>query len=187
MPSNVYHFVTHWRVKSTCEEVSHLLAQAEDLSRWWPSVYLEVKVLEEGGADGVGRVVELFTKGWLPYTLRWSFMVTEVRLPVGFSLKAQGDFEGQGIWTFQQEGEWVRITYDWSIVAEKPLLKTLSFILKPLFRWNHEWAMQKGLESLELELRRRQARDPEERAKVPHPPGPTFVKRQGPVGPQTQR
>ena len=46
---------------------------------------------------------------------------------MGFSLKAQGDFEGQGIWTFQQDGDWVRITYDWCIVAEKPLLKTLSF------------------------------------------------------------
>ena len=84
MHSNAYHFVTHWRVKSTCEEVSHLLAHAEDLSRWWPSVYLEVKVLQEGAADGVGRVVELFTKGWLPYTLRWSFVVTECICPWDF-------------------------------------------------------------------------------------------------------
>ena len=44
--------------------------------------------------------------------------------------------------------------------------------MKPLFRWNHEWAMQKGLESLELELQRRQARNPEERAKFPIHPDP---------------
>ena len=36
-------------------------------------------------------VVELHTKGWLPYTLRWRFRVTEDRKPHGFSLEAWGD------------------------------------------------------------------------------------------------
>ncbi|GEM48461.1 SRPBCC family protein [Deinococcus cellulosilyticus] len=174
--TNSYHFVTHWRVKSTCQEISDILADAESLPRWWPSVYLEVKVLNPGNASGVGRVVDLYTKGWLPYTLRWSFTVTEVRAPYGFSLEAKGDFVGRGIWTFRQDGDCVNITYDWSIVAEKPLLKYLSFLMKPIFRWNHEWAMRKGFESLELELQRRHARTPEEATSIPAPPMPTFVR-----------
>jgi len=155
MSSNDYHFVTHWRVQSTVEEVSNVLGDAVALTRWWPSVYLAVRELEPGGANGVGRVVELQTKGWLPYTLHWFFRVTESHAPHGFSLDAWGDFDGRGVWTFAQAGHLVDITYDWRIRAEKPLLRFLSFLLKPVFSANHRWAMARGEESLKVELARR--------------------------------
>jgi hypothetical protein len=175
MATNDYHFITRWRVRSTLEEITEIIGNAPDLVRWWPSVYLDVKVLEPGAANGLGRVVSLFTKGWLPYTLRWQFKVTEVNSPHGFRLDAAGDFVGRGIWTFARAGDYVDITYDWKISAEKGVLKTLSFIMKPVFSANHQWAMRKGLDSLELELQRRHARTPEERSQVPAPPGPTFA------------
>ena len=170
--SNEYHFITHWRVQSTVAEVAEILGNAPDLSRWWPSVYLDVKQLEPGDENGVGKVISLYTKGWLPYTLRWQFRVTESN-PHGFTLEAWGDFVGRGIWTFEQDGEWVNVTYDWKIRADKPLLRDFSFIMKPIFGANHRWAMRKGEESLKLELARRHARTPEERALVPAPPSPT--------------
>lgn len=187
MASNDYHFITRWRVAGTVEEVSALLADAADLPRWWPAVYLDVRVLRPGGPDGVGREVELFTKGWLPYTLRWRFRVTANRAPHGFALEARGDFVGRGVWSFAQEGAEVAITYDWRISAEKPLLRALSFLLKPIFAANHHWAMARGAESLALELRRRRARDDAERAAVPPPPGPTFVSRSRAARRQPQR
>ncbi len=155
MSANDYHFVTHWRAAGTVQEVSDVLGNAADLTRWWPSVYLAVKELEAGGAGGVGRVVELDTKGWLPYTLHWYFRVTESRQPFGFSLEAWGDFEGLGVWTFAPSGNAVDITYDWRIRAEKPLLRYLSFLMKPIFSANHRWAMARGEESLRAELGRR--------------------------------
>jgi hypothetical protein len=66
MSANEYHFVTQWRVAGTVEQVSDVLGEPADL--------------------------ELHTKGWLPYTLRWFFRVTESRRPFGFSLEAWGDF-----------------------------------------------------------------------------------------------
>ncbi len=175
MASNDYHFVTRWKVKSNVEEISDILGDAPDLVRWWPSVYLDVQEMKPGNAQGVGREISLYTKGWLPYTLHWQFRVTESKAPHGFTLSAFGDFVGTGIWTFAQEGEWVNISYDWSIRADKALLKNLSFILKPLFSMNHQWAMRKGEESLRLKLRRRQAKTPEELAAIPAPPAPTFL------------
>jgi hypothetical protein len=166
-----YHFITNWQVEATCSEVYDTLKEADELKRWWPAVYLDVKTRQKGDADGLGKIVQLYTKGFLPYTLTWQFRVTSVD-PLnksGFALEAFGDFVGRGIWAFRQEGTTCHITYDWEIVAQKPLLKYLSFLLKPLFSTNHEWAMQKGLESLKLELRRR-AGDPS----VPKPPPPTF-------------
>ncbi len=174
MASNDYHFITNWRMPGTCEEVSDILKDAADLPRWWPSVYLEVEVLEPGDEDGIGKFVGLYTKGWLPYTLRWQFRVTESRYPHGFSLRAEGDFDGRGIWTLRQDGEFVEVIYDWRLRADKPLLRAFSFLLKPIFSANHHWAMKRGEESLQLELLRRRARSPEEAARIPPPPPPTF-------------
>jgi len=154
MPSNDYHFITRWRVEGTLNEVADVLKAAEELPRWWPSVYLDVKVLEPGDKDGIGKIVKLYTKGWLPYTLRWQFRVTESRYPLGFSLEAWGDLNGRGIWNLEQDGEYVNVTYDWKIRADKPLLRTLSFLFKPLFSANHRWAMARGEESLKVELSR---------------------------------
>jgi hypothetical protein len=41
-----YHFVTRWHLQASCDEVRAILDDAEGLARWWPSVYLEVKVIE---------------------------------------------------------------------------------------------------------------------------------------------
>ena len=79
-----------------------------------------------GDAQGVGKVVRLYTKGWLPYTLRWQFRVTESRGLDGFTLESWGDFVGRGIWTFAQDGPFTDIAYDWRIRADKPLLRWLA-------------------------------------------------------------
>lgn len=171
-----YQFFTRWEVEATPEEVYHILEDVKILPQWWPSVYLDLIVLEKGQPGGIGKRVALYTKGWLPYTLKWQFRVTEVQFPIGFSLTAEGDLEGSGVWRFQAIPDTNRceITYDWRIVAEKPLLKYLSFIFKPLFAANHHWAMRQGLKSLKLEIQRRQAKTEAERNRIPKPPQPTF-------------
>lgn len=157
MPSHDYHFVTHWRIESTVEEVYAILQNAPDLVRWWPSVYLKVEELSKGDRNGVGKHVRLLTKGWLPYKLRWEFTCTDTDKPNGFGLEARGDFVGRGEWQFVQDEKYVNICYDWRVSAAKPLLRYLSFLLKPVFAANHRWAMKKGEESLRIEIERRKA------------------------------
>jgi hypothetical protein len=171
--SNEYHFITTWSLEGRIEEIADILNDAPGLVRWWPSVYLDVQRLEPGDERGVGSVISLYTKGWLPYTLRWQFKITEQRHPHGFTLEAWGDFVGRGIWTLEQVGSYVDVTYDWKIRADKPLLRYFSPLLKPIFAANHRWAMARGEESLRLELARRHAATPEDRAAIPAPPGPT--------------
>ena len=183
MAGNDYHFLTVWHVGATPEEISEVLGDAADLARWWPSVYLEVRVVAPGDpSTGLGRVVGLHTKGWLPYTLRWQFTVTESVPPTGFRVDASGDFVGRGVWTLVAEraadapgGPLTTVTYDWRIAAEKGILRRLSLVMKPVFSANHRWAMARGEESLRLELARRHAGgDPALLAAIPAPPGPTF-------------
>ena len=121
-------------LKARIEEVSEILDDPLGLARWWPSVYLDVRELEPGDpATHAGRYIELDTKGWLPYTLRWRFRVTESRAPHGFSLVADGDFVGTGLWILEQDGEYADVTYDWRIAADKPLLKYGTPVFRPIF------------------------------------------------------
>ncbi len=175
MPSHHYTFTTRWRLEATPEEVFNILAAPADMPKWWPAVWLNVEVLDPGDADGVGGVVRYTSKGWLPYILRWTGRTVEKEFPGRLVLRAEGDFEGEGRWSFRADGAFVDAEYLWSIAANKPLLRYLSFLLRPVFAANHDWAMARGEESLRLELARRRAKTPEELARIPPPPGPTFL------------
>src|SRR5262247_1700290 len=109
--SSEYHFVSRWWVEGTCGEVADVLGDPLALPRWWPSVYLAVEEVRPPDANGLGRIVSLRTKGWLPYTIAWRFEVVESTYPTGFAIVATGDFDGRGVWTFVQDGAHVDITY----------------------------------------------------------------------------
>jgi len=123
MPTNEYHFIDPWRVEGSAEEVAALIEDGEGLPRWWPSTYIDVRTLESGGENQIGRVSAFRTKGWLPCTLRWNFRVVEREHPRRFALEAfGGDFDGLGVWTFEQDGPHVLVTFDWRVRSNKPLM-----------------------------------------------------------------
>ncbi len=169
MSSNRYAFVSNWYVNASPDLVYDILSNSEDLCRWWPAVYLDVKELEKGQEDGVGKLIALYTKGFLPYSLQWKFRVKAVQKPNMIEIEALGDLIGTGRWTILAEGDGTRIRYDWNIQTSKPLLNRLAWLIKPAFEANHAWAMRKGEESLKLEIRRRNGE-----YNVPEPSGPTF-------------
>jgi Polyketide cyclase / dehydrase and lipid transport len=169
MKSTEYQFVTKWEMPATPTEVYEIITDSQKLTTWWPAVYLDLKVLEKGEANGLNKLVELYTKGWLPYTLRWKFRVIDANKPNSVEIEAIGDFDGGGKWTFEPSEIGCLVTYDWKIEAKKPFLKKLSWLFKPIFEANHLWAMRKGEESLRLEIMRRKGEKNVKRA-----PRPTF-------------
>jgi hypothetical protein len=174
MAASDYHFITKWRVEGELKEVADIIEDALSLPRWWGSVYLKAQELEPGGEHGIGKLINLHAAGWLTYRLRINFRTFASNYPHGFSMTATGDLEGIGIWTFAQDGAHVDVTYDWTVRANKAIVRRLSFILKPIFRSNHNWTMKRGAESLKLELLRRRANSPEAAARIPAPPPPAF-------------
>lgn len=173
MSSPGYHFVTRWRVQATPQEVYAIIEDSRTLTDWWPAVYLHVEEVEPGDRHGIGRIVSLLTKGFLPYSLRWQFVTTEKCLHERIVLRATGDFIGRGVWTLTADGPDCDIQFDWEITAEKPLLRWCTPLLRGVFSANHRWAMARGEESLRLELTRRRLSDPAALAAIPKPPGPT--------------
>ena len=155
LPHHRYRFETRWQIAASPEEVFEILTDPERLTEWWPSVYRRVDTVSKGDPDGVGRILRLETQGWLPYRLRWNLRVVDCRRPGSLSLVAWGDLEGGGTWTLDGTGESTTVRYVWDVMVRKPLLRHLSFVLRPVFALNHRWAMNRGRDGLEIELRRR--------------------------------
>jgi hypothetical protein len=109
MSTGRYRFVTHWRVEGTPEEVYRVIEEVEAFPRWWPAVWLRAEVLDPGDADGVGNVVRFTSKGWLPYILQWTAQTVAKEFPSWVVLRASGDFDGEGRWTFRGDGPFVDV------------------------------------------------------------------------------
>jgi hypothetical protein len=163
MPSNEFRIITTWNVLGSAKEVADILTDPTSFPRWWGDVYLGITILEKGDERGIGETIAVHSKGWLPYQLNWTGKLVSEDLPHSWRIEATGDLVGKGEWRLSEaEKNVVTVTYDWIVVAERPLFRLLSPILKPVFAWNHRWAMAKGLQGLrrELLLRRSQPMRP---------------------------
>jgi len=142
MPSNKYHFEDHWHIPHSADDVWDVLAEAEKFPEWWRGVYLDATRL-----DSVR--ITVLTRGWLPYKLRWTIETVRKEKPHVIEFKASGDFSTDGSrWVLTPKPGGTDVLLDWNPVVEKPIVKVLSPVLKPLFEWNHHWAMNLGEKQL---------------------------------------
>jgi hypothetical protein len=155
MQSNEFRIITRWTAEGSLSEVAAILRDAERFTDWWGDVYLGIRVLDRGDANGVGGRVAIHSKGWLPYRLNWVGTLTEANFPHSWVIEAAGDLTGRGVWTLTQNGQQALVVYDWRVTADRPLFRVLAPVFGPILAWNHRWAMQKGEEGLRRELIRR--------------------------------
>ena len=145
MASNKYHFEDHWDVPFPIEEVWEVLAHSTEFPRWWQGVYLSAESLDKAGEPRVGARVAALARGWLPYTLRFTIETIALEKPYLIAFKATGDFEtDESRWILKPTSTGTHVILDWNPIVEKPIIKLLSSVLKPLFRWNHNWTMVRG-------------------------------------------
>ncbi len=107
--------------------------------------------------------------------MQWTARTVEKDFPNRLAIHVSGDFEGEGRWSLSADGQIVDVEYVWKIETNKPLLRYLSVLFRPIFAANHRWAMARGEESLRLELSRRRANSADEPAWIAAPPQPTFL------------
>ena len=51
-------------------------------------------------------------------------------------------------WILHTEEGGTKVMLDWNPRVDKPVVKLLSPVLKPVFEWNHHWAMNLGEKQL---------------------------------------
>jgi hypothetical protein len=146
MVSNKYHFEDHWEVPFPIGDVWEVLARPREFPLWWQGVYLSVEPLDGGSSEPeVGARLAAVARGWLPYKLHFTLETIALEKPRLIVFKASGDFETDASrWILTPKGKGTDVTLDWNPIVEKPIVKLLSPILKPIFRWNHNWTMIRG-------------------------------------------
>lgn len=142
-----YVFLDEWDVDAPQEAAFNALADARTYPEWWKPVYIEV----EGDCEpAVGCQTRQHFKGKLPYTLKTTSEIVKYEPPNHFQVEVVGDLTGTGKWTLTPTGNArVHIRFDWIVHADRPLLRVLTPILRPIFRWNHNWSAARAKEGLE--------------------------------------
>ena len=92
----------------------------------------------------MGAKCAVTAHGRLPYRIRFVSEVTYVQTPTELRLRAAGDLTGNGVWRLMEGDGGTVVTFEWIVRADKPILRLLSPVLKPIFEWNHRWTMQQG-------------------------------------------
>jgi len=136
-----YVFVDEWDVDAPRRAVYDTLVDARTYPQWWKPVYISV--------EGDERTTLHHFKGRLPYTLKMRSELVSSDPPNRFEVKVDGDLRGKGIWTFTERAGKTHVRWDWVVFADRPLLRYLTPVLRPLFRWNHSWAVARAREGLE--------------------------------------
>ena len=156
MAAQDFDFLTKWRFDDCdIQEVADILEDITSMPRWWPQLWRTVTIVKAGTGHSLGQIAACECRAYLPYTLRFTYTVVEERYPNGSTISATGDLVGTGIWHLAPRDGGVDVEYSWRVLLEKPFLRLLSPVLRPLLAWNHEWSMDRGQEGLRRELQRR--------------------------------
>jgi uncharacterized protein YndB with AHSA1/START domain len=139
-------FIDEWHVDAPPEPVFDAIADATTYPDWWRPVYIETTC---DGPPQVGRTSQQHFKGRLPYHLRTSSTITRYERPTVVGADVVGDLTGRGLWTLTPRDGGTHVQFDWRVIADKPILRVLTPLLRPLFRWNHAWAIARAQEGLE--------------------------------------
>jgi uncharacterized protein YndB with AHSA1/START domain len=141
-----YRFVDEWLVPASPEWVYELLSCPRDYPAWWGDAF--VRGEGDDGPAAPGKRARLLTRGRLPYRLRWELTCVEAIAPSRLVSRIEGDFVGCGTWTLTEAEGGTRVVLDWDVEVRKPLVRRLTPLLRPLFAWNHRWAMRRGEERI---------------------------------------
>jgi mannose-6-phosphate isomerase-like protein (cupin superfamily)/uncharacterized protein YndB with AHSA1/START domain len=145
--SREYLFVDEWDVAAPREAVYHAISDGRTYPEWWKPVYISV---DADGEPEVGKTSRQHFKGRLPYHLHTRSTITRLEPPEVIEADVDGDLRGHGKWTLTDLADGgTHVRFDWQVFADKPLLRALTPLLRPAFRWNHAWAIARAREGLE--------------------------------------
>jgi uncharacterized protein YndB with AHSA1/START domain/quercetin dioxygenase-like cupin family protein len=150
-PMAPYVFVDEWDVAAPPEAVFDALADTRTYPRWWRPVYLDV---ESAGSVEVGAESRQHFKGRLPYHLHTRSVIAALDPPHRVTADVDGDLRGRGTWTLTPTADGTHVRFDWQVHADRKLLRVLTPVLRPMFRWNHNWAIARAIDGLEPYARR---------------------------------
>ena len=151
--------VSYWRLDARPEELTEIVLDPESIHFWCPMELMDSEVVERGRPDGLGMTIKVFTKGFLPYHL---FLIAKIvdLVPHRFmAIAVQGDFEGLAHMSVEPVDERIcEAKFHWRTDIHHPWFRHFKRVLRPVFLWNHKWAMRRCRRLMQQEVYRRRNR-----------------------------
>jgi hypothetical protein len=143
----VYRFATTWRLPAEPERVYAVLADIERYDRWWPQVRRITRLDDESGDVQIRSV--------LPWTLHLHLR-RELEDESALRLRAavRGHLDGWSSWELSPGPGGTHAAYRQEVELHAPLLRRVSFLLRPVLRANHAAMMRGGERGLRAHLTR---------------------------------
>lgn len=151
MSTTQFNLTTHWPIAAPLDAVWQAISTPEEWPSWWPAV-IDVRLLEQGDAVGVGAYRRMMWRTALPYRLSFNMRTTVIERCRRIEGIADGNLEGRGCWQFSAEGEFTHLRYDWQVVVAKPWMRLFAPLLRPMFCWNHGVVMEWGRRGIHRHL-----------------------------------
>ena len=149
--SDRYYFITRWQIRAPITEVWDAIYNSLEWPEWWPGVK-KARLLSKGDVRGINEVHEYTFRSILPYDLEFTTRLVEREDFRRLHAIASGALEGEGIWHFFEKDGVTYLQYDWKVRSNIRWMNALAFILKPLFKYNHDVVMRWGAKALARKL-----------------------------------
>jgi hypothetical protein len=141
--------VTVWHLPASSAEIATILADIEDIARWWSTCYRRARVSDEGKPCGHGRCASIESRGPAGRMLCWECTIHRPS-PAGFRFEASGDLVGAAEWRLAEQDDVTRVELHWWITPSGPWR-----LARPLYDAHHRARMREGERCLCAELKRR--------------------------------
>lgn len=152
MAGKAYHFETVWHIAAPLSSVWDVITRPLEWPQWWKGVEA-VQEITKGDARGIGGITRYTWKSALPYRLSFDMQLqerAEFRYLKGIAF---GELKGVGEWHFEQQNDLTtKVTCIWQVTTEKAWMNWFSFLLRPVFAYNHTLVMKWGEQSLRRAL-----------------------------------
>ena len=160
-------------IDATPQEMTRIVLDPDVFAKWAPRVIVKMQLLDRGGPDGTGIENRIHASGWLPYGIVFTVRIAQVVPDRSMHMTLRGDFHGDAYLSIRPlpDGrgceETIRAVFEMRHRYLRPLVPTL----RPLFVWNHRWAVRWLHRAMQREVyRRRHLADgfPDQRPTFPH-------------------
>jgi hypothetical protein len=155
MSASDFLLVSNWRLAAPRPDIWSVLKTPTEWPRWWRFV-ASVDELDHGDASGLGAKHRVSWTSRLPYRVNLETVVVETQAEQLIRLRAEGDVQGEGCWRLRDaEGGGCSAEYTWRVAVDKPWMRALAPLLRPVFAWNHNAVMDEGERGLKRYLETR--------------------------------
>jgi hypothetical protein len=152
-PAVAYDFRGTWTVAAPLEAVRDTVVDLEHYPEWWPQIRAVVKL----GQDDA----RVLCRSVLPYTLDLVLHAVS-REGTVLEVEVSGDLDGSVRWRLAPVPGGTRMEFE-QAVEVRGMLALMSYVARPLLRWNHHRMMLGCVAGL-----RERLTDPERRGSTTH-------------------